>query len=82
MNSNGYVSSADVKKNGNATVIVAFQVAGLTPEEAERVVTERLDRLALQILYQNDSTDWQRGTADPIVTYAVLPVAQALEDAT
>lgn len=61
------------------TVLVAFRVLGLEPAAAEKEVEDRLNNV--KILMQNDSTDWQRGTADPILTYAVLPVSSTLDEA-
>jgi hypothetical protein len=61
------------------TVIVVFRVDTTDPTEAERVVEERLDQAHL--LRQNDSNDIERGTSDPIATYAVVPSARLLEEA-
>jgi hypothetical protein len=59
-------------------VLVAFQVFSDDPEEAQNIIAERLDREIF--LGNNDSTDFLQGTYDPLNTYAVLPVAQALRD--
>lgn len=60
-------------------VIVAFQVDRDNLAEAEQIVEDRLN--PLPVLWQNDSTDVERGTLDPIRTYAVVRLDQILEDA-
>jgi hypothetical protein len=60
-----------------SVVLVAFNVYG-TPEQAQGLVQARLDNAMLLMI--NDSTDFERGTADPLITYAVLPINQLLEE--
>jgi hypothetical protein len=70
-----------------ATVLVAFSISDealantvLYPNmSAEQIVEERLEKANL--LMYNDSTDFARGTADPINTYAVIPLDKLLDDA-
>ena len=72
------VSSEDIDRWGRKVVLVAFEVEGLSARDAERVVANRLNGAGL--LGQNDSTDYQRGSADPIRTFDVVPLVQILED--
>ncbi len=60
-----------------ATVVVLFEVSG-EESDAERIVSERLD--AARLLWQNDSNDADRGTLDPVRTFAVVPARRLLDE--
>ena len=59
-------------------VMVAFQVTADSDDEAERIVEDRLS--GARLLWQNDSTDIERGTLDPIYTFAVVPLGELLAE--
>lgn len=60
------------------TVVVIFSVAADTQVEAEQIVEDRLN--SVRLLQQNDSTDIQRGTLDPITTLGVVPASKLFEE--
>lgn len=60
------------------TVIVAFDVFADTREEAEAEVEARFN--TVRFLWQNDSTDIERGTLDQISTFTVVPLGKLLKD--
>jgi hypothetical protein len=73
------VGDEDIKRWGRTTVVVAFEVEGLSPADAEAAVDERLN--GVRLLMTNDSNDYPRATADPIRTWATLPLRKILDEA-